>query len=516
MLLFVHILFALLLPAKAETARIPSAPLMTTTRSDNAQQGIPIFRIGVADSDESPKETKESLEVGSILATCIPLRKGQPILDKDGLPFLGYRILFDPRQASAKSSSLINEELHHIMAQKVLNHHCAASQLDVVQAKNLIGRAVAPWLQPVTKAIPNIQPPGRERPPSEKVGSLSKHDLLIREFHQSDECLNANKDTRNRRENLEEAWYRFIAKMTGRWSKSDLMESHHLDTTIRTAIFESNLKQACSHFGLCERNIIALTIRNRAVEKCDQRKGCRYHGDFHGVSSLPSQYHIWNESYTQSGELTSCFLRAGAAGNTRIRQVYLRSISDIDQILFAGDEGLMAVFPGTSLSELKRVQHYYHPLGMGKCFPDRPNARLISMALIRNGGDHALIVGQYVNLDDANPLGRTFKVLNVTTTPDGFDRIETKDSYPGFRLDPAIAPKPELERCKPYGAPPGCTWGKVGCFRRLPSWATDGQPIKIQCRSTATDENCQGASRTIDLVIGGPCDRRIQPIMGVD
>ncbi|MFN8642775.1 MAG: hypothetical protein U0802_14405 [Candidatus Binatia bacterium] len=75
---------------------------------------------------------------------------------------------------------------------------------------------------------------------------------------------------------------------------------------MRTALYEGHIGRGCSAYGACERNVIALSIRNRAVERCLAGQGCRQAGDFEGVSSAVAQYNIWDEYLTQTTGPASC------------------------------------------------------------------------------------------------------------------------------------------------------------------------------------------------------------------
>ncbi len=54
---------------------------------------------------------------------------------------------------------------------------------------------------------------------------------------------------------------------------------------MRTALYEGHIGRGCTAYGACERNIVALSIRNRALRPVPSRQGCRFPGDFQGVSS---------------------------------------------------------------------------------------------------------------------------------------------------------------------------------------------------------------------------------------
>ena len=142
---------------------------------------------------------------------------------------------------------------------------------------------------------------------------------------------------------------------------------------MRTVLYEGHLGRGCSAYGACERDVIALSIRNRALERCLGGQGCTSRGDFEGVASAVSQYNIWDEYVTQTSGLTSCFLRPDLAGNehyARLQAMYEQSAGDVERILFGGARDLEELFPLSPLAELTAMRNYYHPPAMGKCFPE--------------------------------------------------------------------------------------------------------------------------------------------------
>ena len=130
--------------------------------------------------------------------------------------------------------------------------------------------------------------------------------------------------------------------MPGVWPRQDLARARHLDFTMRTALFEGHLGRGCNAYGACERNIVALSIRNRALERCFDREGCEAPGDFVGVASTVSQYNIWDEYLTQISGLTACYLRDDLATQpyyAKLQAMYAQNVGDVQRILFGTDGG---------------------------------------------------------------------------------------------------------------------------------------------------------------------------------
>ena len=274
-------------------------------------------------------------------------------------------------------------------------------------------------------------------------------DAIVRAFHNSPECDKVDRGLLGRRDALSDAWERFIAENRRTFPEERLERAKHLDYTMRTAIYEGHLDRGCNAYGSCERDIIALSIRNRGREACSRGQGCRFPGDFQGVSSKISQYNIWDEFLTQITGLTSCFLRepaaiseadaqgekgARAAYYAKIRSMYEQNAGSVERILFGDDGDLAEVFPGTPLSDLKTMRHYYHAPAMGKCFPDHPRAEYVTAATARKGDDYALLANTRIHLDDAAEGGYRVRQFNVKLEPNR-DAITLVDAYPGFVVD---------------------------------------------------------------------------------
>jgi hypothetical protein len=138
---------------------------------------------------------------------------------------------------------------------------------------------------------------------------------------------------------------------------------------MRTAIFEGHLDRGCNAYGACERNIVALSIRNRARDYCKGWQGCSGPGDFQGVSAKVSQYNIWDEYLTQISGLSSCFLRSDLVGEKypyyeKIKGMYEQNQPQVEKILYGSDQELRKIFPSPSLTDLKNTRHYYHAPAM--------------------------------------------------------------------------------------------------------------------------------------------------------
>jgi hypothetical protein len=342
-------------------------------------------------------------------------------------------------------------------------------------------------------------------------------DEIVRSFHDSPHCAAANRKLIGRRGALSSAWDRFTADNAGKWPKETIARAKHLDYTLRTALYEGHLDRGCNAYGACERNIIALSIRNRArSESCSKGQGCRFPGDYQGVSSKVSQYNIWDEYLTQISGLTSCFLRSDLSGDyyDKIRSMYEQNLGDVQRILFGTDQDLADIFGNASLGDIEELRHYYHAPAMGKCFPRHQRVEYMSGAVARNGDDFALIADTRIQVGKKGADGYGFKEFLFEQALDE-DLVEILDNYPGFEVDARKVSLKGSSGCPAYGIPPGCNHGSVVRYRRTPPWLASGKPLGLQCRIRDRGADCRGAGNLKSVTVGGTCDTQMRPVTRV-
>jgi hypothetical protein len=484
-------------------AAIPATPVMTLYKFNGPLQ-IPYYSI--ASNGRGP--VAGSLTQGTSLIPCLVVQSGRALTDSDGTPYVGFEIVVDSGKASGPSAT---ENFKRACARRagmrVDNHHCDPSVRHVIGVRDLYVLEKAPFFDPAGK--------GDEKAAAREAnGTL---DEIVRSFHNSSQCANVNDSLVGRRGRLERAWDSFSAKHAGRWDKTTLARAKHLDYTMRTAIYEGHLDRGCSAYGACERNVVALSIRNRAVGQCLKRQGCRFPGDFQGVASDTSQYNIWDEFLTQISGLTACYMRTDLATRDyydRVQAMYTQNVGDVERILYGSEADLRALFPGTSSTGLTELRHYYHPPAMGKCFPQQKRVEYMTGAVARNGGDFALIANARIQVGDAVGDGYRFKEMRFDQEDWG-DDIRIEDNFPGFIVDGRKVKLRGGGSCTPYGVSSGCRFSKVGRYRTTPNWLTAGQPLALSCRIDDRGESCTGRGRETNVTVGGSCDIDMMPVTGV-
>lgn len=493
-----------LMAAIPAQAAIPATPVMTVYQF-NGPMEMPYYdadrfaRSGAA----SPAGT---LTQGTSVIPCLMIRDGQPLTDSSGTPYVGFEVVVDPRNASRASTDVFKRALDERKSMKVRNHHCPPGVKNVINVRNLYALEKAPFFEPARA--------GRGGAP----GGDSELDRIVRAFHASTQCEDVNRRLTGRRGALERAWDDFIRANGRLGSETTLARAKHLDYAMRTAIYEGHLDRGCNAYGACERNIILLSIRNRAVGQCLSRQGCRFPGDFQGVSSSVSQYNIWDEYLTQISGLTACYLRPDLASNdyyAKIQAMYGQTVGDAERILFGSERDLQSLFPENRLADLTRMRHYYHAPAMGKCFPNHDRVEYMSGAVARDGNDFALIANTRIKVGPASGDGYRFEAFSFDETPER-DIVRIEDNYPGFVVDGRKVELRAPRNCPPYGIPSGCRTGTAGRYRTTPSWLPSGEPVEIACKIDDLGESCRGRGTLRTARVGGVCDKEMRPVAGVE
>ncbi len=500
----------LLTAAFPALAAIPATPVMTLYRF-NGDLDIPYYSVdGVARGGTGAPAGH--LAQGSSVIPCLVIRGGEPLTDGKGTPYVGFEVVVDSRRATREAAARFKQTAKERESLQVENHHCGSGITHVLSVRDLYALNKAPFFDPPRSGK------------GKAVAGESELDRTVRDFHDSTQCERANRSLNGRRDALARAWDDFIGEQKGRRSDATLARARHLDYTMRTALYEGHIGRGCSAYGACERNVVALSIRNRARGQCTSRQACRFEGDFQGVASSVSQYNIWDEFLTQISGLTSCFLRddLGSGGNpesadyyAKIQAMYAQNVGDVERILYGSDADLASLFPGTPLADVLALRHYYHAPAMGKCFPDYPRVEYLSGAVARNGSDFALLANTRIQVDDKVGGDYRFRDFRFTEDADR-DRVVIRDSYPGFLVDGRKVDLRPAAGCVPYGIPSGCDTGKVGRYRKTPPWLSTGKPLELKCHLEDRGASCGGPATSKTVSVGGRCDKEMRPVARVN
>ncbi len=496
------VLLTLLIPKLA--GAIPATPVMTLYRFNGALD-VPYYAVDDFARRGTKAKKAGSLAQGTSVVPCLVIRDGKPLTDAKGTPYVGFDVVVDSRKATPASTDRFRAVFEKRQHGKVQNHHCAKTVRYVIGIRNLYEMSKAPFFDP-----PSRRSSAAPRPANEL-------DAIVRAFHDSPRCRSAQTRLIGRRAALDEAWTAFAKDQAPHWPKQSLARARHLDYVMRTALHEGHLDRGCNAYGACERNVIALSIRNRGRGACSRGQGCRYEGDFEGVASKVSQYNIWDEYLTQVSGLTSCFLRSDLRGHedyTRLQAMYAQNRGDVEKILFGDDAELAAAFPGTAPGRSKTLRHYYHPPAMGKCFPGHERVEYMSGAIASKGSDSALIANTRVEVGRKRGRGYEFQSASIESLEDR-DVVRLIDEYPDFLIDARKVTLRRASRCRPYGTPSGCRFDSIGRHRKVPSWLSAGKPIELTCPVRSRGKTCREEPRLETAKVGGVCDIAMQPVAGV-
>ena len=499
--------------ASPSWASIPATPVMTLYRF-NGPQKIPYY-LASSIGKNGLGHPAGYLTQGTSVIPCVVVQNGTSLTSGDGVPYVGFELVVDTRQAGPTDTIRFEHMVNARKTLRVQSHQCAqGGGKYVLDVRNLYTMSKPPRFDPPPIAEHLVRPRVVQ-------GEL---DQIVRSFHNSPVCATVNAKLVGRRERLNQAWNQFSRDSAGRWSKGQLMRAQQLDYVMRTALFEGHIGRGCSGYDACERNIIALSIRNRGLEGCAARLGCSTPGDFQGVCSKVSQYNIWDEYLTQISGLTSCFLRDdlvsdnGVKGKEyqKIEAMYRQSLPDVEQILYGNDRDLQTLFPGDTLADLKSLRHYYHAPAMGKCFPQMKRIEYMSGAVAQRGKLFALIANTRIQVGKKQGDDYFFSILEVRDTAKG-DQLSLVNDYPGFLVDGRrVSLAGVASRCRPYGIPRGCEKKATSRYRKTPSWVNAGQPLEIRCRVSDSGEQCNNTERKRIVRVGGVCDTEMRPFGGIN
>jgi len=474
---------------------------------DAGKRDLPYYEIE-SFRERGPSSPAGTLAQGTSLIPCSEIRDNQALTDDKGIPYVGFRILVDPRKATPVITDKFKRAFAQRKSMRVVNHHCDGRVKYVINVRQLYVLNKAPFFRPSKL--------GTDR---HVKGVQNKLDAIIRTFHNSSHCTDVNRRLIGRRQALNSAWDWFIVDNRQNGRRRPWLRPSTWTTPCARPFYEGHLARGYNAYGACERNIIVLFIRNRGrTESCLKRQGYRFPGDYQGVSSKVPQYNIWDEYLTQISDFTSCFQRSdlghgkSADYHAKIRAIYEQSLGDVRRILFGNGRDLQAIFHQASLSDIKGHRHYYHAPAMGKCFPNYKRVEYMSGAVARKGADFAPIANTRIQVDNKGENGYSFREFLFQETPKK-DLIRIVDNYPGFEVD---AHKVSLKPLSAsYGIPRSCNHSSVDRYRRTPPWLESGKTLRLQCKIRDRGANCRGRGSLKTVTVGGTCDTQMRPVTGV-
>jgi hypothetical protein len=209
-------------------------------------------------------------------------------------------------------------------------------------------------------------------------------------------------------------WDAFIRSKSDARAQQVARNAFHIDITARTILGEAQtdallwdpskiqkLENKVFHkeASRCQRDLLALSIRNRGHSKKFGEFRHKYAGDFAGAAADPDQYNVWKHTSDSNYRLTSCFLHTADAyqkareskdSQYKRKRSYFADMAERFPRVFGMDlnEGapppadpayLERLFladpkvempPGERVAKLGRFMHYYHPNNKGLQYSD--------------------------------------------------------------------------------------------------------------------------------------------------
>lgn len=171
----------------------------------NGKRDLPYYKVE-SFREQGPSSPAGTLAQGTSLIPCLVIRDGQALTDKKGTPYVGFRILVDPRRATPAATDKFKRTFAQRKSMRVANHHCDGRVRHVINVRQLYALNKAPF----------FDPPGSGRT-GRVQGTRNELDQIIRTFHNSSHCAAANRKLVGRRQALNSAWGRFIADNRHTW-----------------------------------------------------------------------------------------------------------------------------------------------------------------------------------------------------------------------------------------------------------------------------------------------------------
>jgi len=364
---------------------------------------------------------------------------------------------------------------------------------------------------------------------------------LIKEFHNTT-CNRKVPQGQSQRKGLLRKWDHFVREKSqvSKGAHALAKKAREIDIATRTALYEGNIDNGCTSYAICERDIILLTIRNRAKDKRCRKSyrvfGCKRLNDFAGIASSPSQYSIWSENFMNNTYITSCFLRDDLSKNNsptregekdyrKKIKIFKNTIQRAEKILYSRSGELEKMFKILNKKKgqrLNAIKHYYHPEAMPRCNPDYySKSALIEAAYVEMNGKYYLLRQRRIIPEKSERSDMySFKVFAP-------DTLKPLDLYPGGQIHRSFIDFRDHYTCTSYGVPEECYDQSSSddiTHRKMPDWylrikSKGSWSPELMCNiSEEMGEDCS-EEKTVDAkkrpVPGGFCNKKFIPVGGV-
>jgi hypothetical protein len=505
------------------------------------------------------------LRQGTKLLPCIVMRGGQPIPHARAQPFVGYEVLLDEPDTSGMNTNSLTKyqdalpdrlaafrrQVDSLKDTRVPSHECAKGYAGpVINARLLVKLSRAP---------PAFREPKREKvvtaeDTTSQVRALVTGPDQVRElatiYHDSKFCASVNKHVHGRRNRMLQSWRDFVDLVES--LRPEMKVSARLasqaDIVARTATFEGDLVHGCTAHGLCEIDLITLSVRNRGDHtRCsngDKQFACKYKGDYASAAASVTQYNIWDHLFTMKDSITSCYLRSDLSpersyagpwldrfgevsddARAKYRKEQARfsaAFSRTELILSTPRAELKNLFRAENEADIHELRHYFHPKAMGKCLPRDPRQEYMPAAYVKRGDSFFLLLRERVLVGASirDPvLGQAFEfsLAEVASDSSGVERVIPTTPMPDVLVASSRVALGTPSRCTPYGVEASCKFDKVLRHRRTPPWLTSGTAARVTCRNVPDGpKDCSSPAADVrPVTLGGRCSIDFMPMSRV-
>lgn len=412
-------------------------------------------------------------------------------------------------------------------------------------------------------------------------GGVNSAPLLLQEFHNSMDCLEAEIQFGGRKAAFLKSWEKFnkirLAKRRAgedpQSLKKALDRAMEIDVLTRTAMYEADSRRGCSSAGLCEKNIILLSLRNRAREQGYCRNNSSQYPPGVCVAIPEDQYNIWSEIYADRTYMTSCFLRRDRQvgvppqeeaewvdSDQKLQyrgqiEVFKVTAALATKIIASNDQGIdeqfrLQDFEGQQSSySANALFNYYHPPAMPACYSNLDKVYQVPEAFVEcpdsmGSPVYIPIRGEKILLETDNLEGQLsfnlMKPVDARQVQDSSPEIvPDRETFKGCTIDARrIPPRLPVDPAKPCnafglpqfladaillgrngipGAPDQCeSPPKITYYRRVPRWrfAAQKTPQVICAAVEERGVQCQNKPVSASAKMGGVCETRMLPVVG--
>ena len=277
-------------PAAAE---IPATPVMSLYQFNGARE-VPYYAVDDFRA-QWPGRPAGTLAQGTSLIPCLVIRDGEPLTDAKGTPYVGFELVVDARKATGQRTR---------MPSSAPSPGARGSWYAIITAaRRCSTSSTCASSMPWRRRHSSTRPEAGGRQEAGKGGL----DAIVRAFHNSSQCADANRSLLGRRGGPGVGLGGFSSDQSRRLVRGDWPGPRGSTTRCAPPCSRVTWSAAATPMGPASATSLPCPSAIAPGRAAPARQGCRRNGDFQGVSSNVSQYNIWDEYLTGISGLTSCY-----------------------------------------------------------------------------------------------------------------------------------------------------------------------------------------------------------------